>query len=192
MKSCLDITGQKFGRLLAINRSQMKRGASVWKCLCECGNIAEVSISNLRNGHTKSCGCLLKETSYYKGKNRALPQGIAARNSIYNQYRTNANKKHREFNLSMEEFIKLIDGNCFYCGSPPNQIRSATTISTGKYIFNGIDRIDDSKGYTIENCVSCCRDCNVSKGMKTTDEFFDWIVNVYNYNNLNIRTTEII
>lgn len=56
-----DLTGQKFGKLTVLNKNVEKSGKnSYWDCICECGNIATVSRCNLRNGHTKSCGCLGK------------------------------------------------------------------------------------------------------------------------------------
>lgn len=54
-----DITNQRFGKLVALhpdNTSQNSR--QKWICQCDCGNLSSVSISNLRNGHTQSCGCL--------------------------------------------------------------------------------------------------------------------------------------
>lgn len=41
--------------------------------------------------------------------------------------------------------------------------------------YNGIDRIDDSIGYTIDNCVTCCRTCNWAKGNKDYSEFLFYI-----------------
>lgn len=58
-----DITGQKFGRWTAIRPTgrKAKNGTYYWLCKCECGNIGEVSVSNLRSGSSKSCGCIPKE-----------------------------------------------------------------------------------------------------------------------------------
>lgn len=53
-----DITGEKYGRLKAIERiGKGKNGRSLWKCECDCGNIKIADISLLRNGHITSCGC---------------------------------------------------------------------------------------------------------------------------------------
>lgn len=53
-----DISGLKFNRLTAIEYNPETKK---WKCLCECGNFKEIQASNLKNGATKSCGCLHKE-----------------------------------------------------------------------------------------------------------------------------------
>ena len=49
---------------------------------------------------------------------------------------------------------------------------------------NGIDRIDSSKGYTVENSVPCCKYCNTAKNTMSVDEFLKWIGRVYKFNNL--------
>ena len=52
-----DITGQKFGKLTAIDY-EIKNSKAYWKCRCDCGNETIVANSNLINGHTTSCGCI--------------------------------------------------------------------------------------------------------------------------------------
>lgn len=59
-----DLTGQRFGRLLALEPTDMRRQASVvWKCQCDCGNTHYVASRSLLGGSTTSCGCFGKETS---------------------------------------------------------------------------------------------------------------------------------
>ena len=53
-----DITGNRYGKLVAIERTVKKNGGYYWKCQCDCGNTKEISESNLCSGKTKSCGCL--------------------------------------------------------------------------------------------------------------------------------------
>lgn len=53
-----DITGLRFGKLVAISRvGANKKGEGIWLCQCDCGNRSFVVLSNLKNGHTTSCGC---------------------------------------------------------------------------------------------------------------------------------------
>ena len=68
--------GEKFGRLIVVDRETIpdKRGRYKWICLCECGNVTSVEGYKLRNGNTKSCGCykldLLRERlTKYEYKN---------------------------------------------------------------------------------------------------------------------------
>lgn len=54
----IDLTGQVFGRLTVVQEAGIDtRGEKLWMCECECGNVVNVLSSNLRTGHTKSCGC---------------------------------------------------------------------------------------------------------------------------------------
>lgn len=65
MGHTIDLVGEKFGRLLVLSKTDKRdvSGNVVWMCLCECGNIAEIRTSNLKNSHAQSCGCLAKEVN---------------------------------------------------------------------------------------------------------------------------------
>lgn len=55
----VDLTGQRFHNLTVIKKAASKTGSSIkWECICDCGKTTYVTTSNLRTGHTKSCGCL--------------------------------------------------------------------------------------------------------------------------------------
>ena len=58
-----DLIGQRFGRLVVIEKLPSKKGKSVWRCKCDCGNTKDVPSTYLTTGDTKSCGCLFKEKS---------------------------------------------------------------------------------------------------------------------------------
>ena len=62
MSNFIDLIGQRFGKLLVIERSFLNKRTS-WKCRCECNNETIVLSSNLKSGGTKSCGCLNKEVT---------------------------------------------------------------------------------------------------------------------------------
>lgn len=63
MPAFIDLTGQKFCRLTVLHRtgSKGKEGSFLWMCKCDCGAEVTVKSGNLRSGHTKSCGCYMKE-----------------------------------------------------------------------------------------------------------------------------------
>ena len=72
MGKIIDMTGKRFGRLLVLSRSRTeKRGHVHWDTICDCGNEMVVSGGNLRSGHTRSCGCLRKESARATGKSMA-------------------------------------------------------------------------------------------------------------------------
>ena len=58
-----DITNKRFEKLIAIKQTgEIKNNQFIWECKCDCGNICYIRSSDLISGHTKSCGCLYKET----------------------------------------------------------------------------------------------------------------------------------
>ena len=60
MGRCVDLTGQKFGKLTVIKRVEDDSEAHIkWLCECECGNFITTRGTSLRSGITKSCGCLV-------------------------------------------------------------------------------------------------------------------------------------
>jgi hypothetical protein len=61
MPKQVDISGQTFGRLTAIEIAGRKYKTTLWRCRCSCGNETIVFVAYLRSGHTKSCGCLRGE-----------------------------------------------------------------------------------------------------------------------------------
>lgn len=57
-----DLTGQRYGRLVAVSRDNTTRQhETMWDCLCDCGGVKSVRRSALKTGHTKSCGCYERE-----------------------------------------------------------------------------------------------------------------------------------
>ena len=57
----VDITGQKFGRLTVIRRSETVNKHTMWLCVCDCGNEIIADAYNIKTGHTSSCGCIQRE-----------------------------------------------------------------------------------------------------------------------------------
>jgi len=66
-----DITGQRFGRLVAQTRiGKNKHGKSVWQFICDCGNTHSCILGAVTSGNTRSCGCFHKEIVSEMGKGR--------------------------------------------------------------------------------------------------------------------------
>lgn len=76
----IDITGQRFGKLLVLHkidyRNTPDKSEAMWYCQCDCGNTTSVRGTSLREGATKSCGCLQRETA----------SQLSAKNEVGNRY----------------------------------------------------------------------------------------------------------
>ena len=176
----INLIGKKFGRLTVIERvSNNKWGQTNWLCKCDCEKEKIIYGGSLTRKieSTKSCGCLRKETA--GGLNKLNP-GLAMMRVLISGYKYSAKKKGHIWNLTEEQFAEITKKNCFYCGGKPEQTYKANKRVNGNYIYNGIDRKDNTKGYTIENSVPCCKTCNMAKNSLTIQEFKNWVKRIYN------------
>ena len=80
-------------------------------------------------------------------------------NAKYINYNNSAKDRGYEFNLSLEEFTSLLNQDCHYCGQEGF----------------GVDRFDNSTGYTSDNCVPCCTMCNKIKSNHDYDDLMEHI-----------------
>ena len=163
--------GDRFGSLTVLHFSHTdKRWRRHYLCRCDCGIQKTVQGTLLRDGNTRSCGCKAKEAA----RKRALPHGIAARNQVFAGYRCKAKSASRAFTITIPQFEKLSKSKCFYCGNLPSNVNRSPN-GTGDYAYNGLDRIDSRKGYSVNNLVACCRSCNLAKGARSQGEFIEWL-----------------
>jgi hypothetical protein len=70
LKRIKNITGNRFGRIVAVAFAGTRDGHAMWECRCDCGRIVIIGSNLLLNGHTKSCGCLRKEHTRKHGQTR--------------------------------------------------------------------------------------------------------------------------
>jgi len=164
-------------RLTDTGDRQRRKGKVYYKCICTCGNTHFVRKDHFETGGTKSCGCLRSELT---SKRRKLPDGEASFNHLYAQYRRNAEAKGREFTLTKVKFKELITSDCYYCGSKPER-RHKPKDSITSYFSNGIDRVDNTKGYIEGNVVACCKKCNWMKRELELDEFLNHVEKIWFY-----------
>lgn len=147
MSSVKDLTGLQFGRLSVIAFSgKAKNGALLWECLCTCGNRKITTGSKLRTGYVKSCGCLVRETT----GNRARKHGMknTRLNRIWRsiKYRC-SNPNHKDHAIYYDRGIKV-------CSEWENDFKAFYdwAITHGYRDDLSIDRIDNAKGYSPDNC----------------------------------------
>lgn len=88
-------------------------------------------------------------------------------------YKRRASRKGLEFSLSEDQFLTLVTSNCHYCGQ---SYLSETRVVNKKAVqMLTVDRKDSNKGYTAENCVPACKQCNTIKMDYSYEEFINKI-----------------
>ncbi len=165
----LNLVGKRFTRLTVISDfgNHPTTGESYWQCQCDCGEIIQVTGYSLTSGNTKSCGC------YHKIHTRQLfskPIVDLTLSRVIHDYKSSAQIKKHSFDLTKDQVSRLIFSECYYCGAKPS---NSYRTSSGRTLLphQGIDRKDNSKGYTVDNVVPCCIVCNKMKKTLGHDEF---------------------
>jgi hypothetical protein len=166
MGKSIDLTGRKFGRLsvLCMDTTKRKHWQSYWKCKCDCGTVKTILGRSLQKGDTTSCGCFFREI---RAKSRKRPY-----EAHYNRFYRRAVKHYTNVvPITYEEFLEFVKiKNCHYCGDPV--LWHEYTRSCDANGCN-LDRKDNDKGYTKENCVVCCGQCN--KGKSNIFNYEGWL-----------------
>lgn len=173
MPKKINLLGQKFGKLTVIGLSEKKRstGAKYWICKCDCSKIVTIRGDNLGK-HTFSCGCNIR----IKEREKAVISRIYS-----DTIRRRSKLKNIKSDITFEDFTQLIFKPCYYCGMLGSNKRRDTYDSGVIIKYNGLDRIDSSGGYTLNNVVSCCKYCNIAKNDMSVEEFENKILSIYEY-----------
>lgn len=142
-----DITGMVFGRLTALNLSEVSvhKDRVKWKCKCTCGKTKDIAISNLRSGHTQSCGCLQKEKT---GK-RARVHGL----SKSKEHGIWSNMKRRCSDSTNKMFQNYGGRGITVCDEWQNSFKAFyRDMGPRPSSKHSIDRIDNDGNYEPGNC----------------------------------------
>lgn len=172
----LDISGERYGMLVAKSPTDKKRnGNIVWNVVCDCGKTTQVSIQHLRQGNTKSCGCSSLAMQMANSGRVFKDREMAAFNLTYADYKQGAKKRGYSFEITKTEFYDISQQPCHYCGDTLSNTKKVVYKLGGEFKYNGLDRVDNTKGYTLDNVVPCCGICNVMKMTLEYDDFIDRI-----------------
>ncbi len=143
MSRNIEMIGKKFGRLTVLDDTgERKSGCIVYKCLCECGNVKNINGKLLRSGETKSCGCLNYDNHFKHGKRHTR---------LYNIFSKMKTRCYKTYDTHYKDYggrgIKICDEwlndfMSFYNWAYENGYNDTLTI----------DRIDNNKGYSPDNC----------------------------------------
>ncbi len=167
MGTFVDLSGQKFNKVTMVRVNGRSAGKHLtYLCTCECGSEFTTEGYKVKQGHTKSCGCLQKQAAVRNfvlasNKVRIPSRKLAGLHGVLSRYRKDANTRKLSWSLNHEKACEMLLKNCYYCGCPP--MNSYTNKSGAAVVYNGIDRKDNEMGYEEDNVVTCCRICNLGK-----------------------------
>jgi hypothetical protein len=87
-------------------------------------------------------------------------------------YRGAALHRELDFTLTRDDFVRIVTGDCTYCGAAPvlRQTKRGARYGT-RHAVNGVDRVDPTQGYVPGNCVAACSMCNQMKFDYSREEF---------------------
>lgn len=135
------------------------------------------SVICLACGHeTVQRGIDLEKLSYRECLKCKIDNRDANATTVYNRVKGNATKRSITFTLKLKEFMEIASKNCFYCNQEPIQNHDYRPRSRP---YNGLDRVNNSLGYSVENSVSCCSICNYAKHDLSVEEFKHWLTKCY-------------
>lgn len=179
-----DITGERFGRLVAIKRidgyytktnKRKEKYRSAWLCKCDCGNEKIVALSSLTCGNTKSCGCLFKEKVYKGYKDLGGQQ--------WSRIKHQAKMRNLNVDITIKDAWELFekqDRKCALSGLPIELKSNYKGVESNNTA--SLDRIDNSNGYTIDNVQWVHKIINIMRNRLSVDEFIMYCRKVSEYN----------
>jgi hypothetical protein len=171
------LINQKFGRLTVLRYDSV---GPKFLCQCDCGKSIIVRGRCLKSGNTKSCGCLNDEKRHSKKTNykRRVSSLTTSIKRVWKH-------QYGDGNLTFDQFYKLSQMSCYYCGDLPNNNFNSAYNSpfdieknNGNFLYNGLDRIDSLKNHSLDNVVPCCKFCNFAKRERSIKEFKDWLARI--------------
>lgn len=151
-----------------IDRMDSTKGYEIDNCVSCCTdcNMMKGAVDNItfiqRVEHILTHNSMLKDGTKY-------PDAFANQSgSYYSRYKSNAEQRNYIFELSEEQYYKLIREDCYICGKKTNENHT-----------NGVDRFDNEIGYTFHNSNACCGQCNIMKKEMDYSIFMDKLKKIY-------------
>lgn len=171
-----DLTGVRFGRLVAKYVARIGKDTSrIWRCDCDCGKSVDVVIGSLTSGNTRSCGCLKKERCVKWGKSRKTHGRCAI------PHRSNYDRTYWAWSKMVARCTKPENKDYKYYGARGIGVCDSWLAFDAflkdmgecpSYDSLTLERKDNSKGYSPENCewASRAAQSRNRRGLKLTQE----------------------
>lgn len=136
---------------------------------CDCGDERWVRTDILRK-NKNGCNNCFSSGIRKSGEGHSI-------NSAWKSLRSNAKNRSIPVEITKDDFVRIAKQNCFYCGEEPKEkVYYDQPEWSIPARLNGIDRVDNTRGYTLDNVVSACHTCNRGKMDLSLQEFKNWII----------------
>jgi hypothetical protein len=148
MGKAIDLSGRKFGHLTAISPGPRRKLITTWVCICECGGQTISGTADLLRGHSKSCGCRRKQTL----STCMRTHGETVGRKVSREYATWQSMKERCYNVKSPRYRDYGERGVLMCERWLVFSNFLADMGRKPSDRHSIDRIDNSKGYSKENC----------------------------------------
>lgn len=162
--------GDRFGDVVVVSIGDLfgsppKPRQRRYMCRLLCGHVAPLRWQDAKRGTQKACGECTSDGFYSSDE--------TVSRTYFKSYKTGALTRNIVFDLTEEQFSAKTQLPCSYCGEKPSRaiFSNPKTKRGTKIIRHGVDRVDNSLGYTNKNTVPCCWLCNHMKGTMTPAQF---------------------
>lgn len=173
--------GQQIGNFTI---SAYSKDDSNYILTCKCGNESKGKsdhvtrkIANLMADGFTACSKCVSENNEILRQQRLSNDKLYVFKDVYREYIKKAKSRDVNFELTIEQATDLFTKNCYYCNKPPSNKR--IRVSGTEVIYQGIDRVDNAKGYVNGNVVPCCKYCNSFKMERSLDDFIEHVKTIY-------------
>lgn len=164
--------------------SSYDKNEGLYTLICKCGNTSSgasdfvtTKIANIMsNGYSACQHCTFNYQKILK-EEKSLNDTLYTFKDVYREYIKKSKARDLDFHLTLEQATELFKSNCFYCDNLPSNNRRRASGNTINY--QGIDRIDNSIGYLVDNVVPCCKYCNSFKMDRSYDDFIKHVKKIY-------------
>lgn len=173
-----DLTGRKVGKLTVVENLGVFNRKRRWLCQCECGNTKEVDQGRLTYESVRSCGCI----QHVEGEKHAQWRGHGeiSGNRWDAIQRKRRHAEDREFTITIEEAWNLFLKQDRKCALSGMELEFGKT--NKDHFTASLDRIDSSKGYTIDNVQWLHKHVNWMKNTFSQEYFVEMCNKISNHN----------